>query len=206
MPASCAGLTFQSGSHPIWAQYEPTRWKYGTHTRCCVMTLRCVTISQLSRLYGTLIILSFHIQQQPWSWLSRSSERQQMWDDETETWLGMGGLNQTGWSKGESAGGKQRASDIKLAKTQSLKPFNTLSAPTPNLKACWCDLSICSQRGGKREGGTRNLGRSVYSFFPLFSHFYTAFLVTLIDPPPVPKPKYTPYSPSCPQLAGVLIA
>lgn len=56
----------------------------------------------------------------------------------------VGGSN-TGRSKQGSAKDKQRVIGVKLCKTQSLKPFNTLHAPPPP-KACRGDLGICSQR------------------------------------------------------------
>lgn len=116
---------------------------------CCVTMLHCVTIfPKLSLLHGhnshlphpaTATKLARTLE---WAAAVNAGRTRQGWSGVEGWW--MGGGDHTRRSKEGSGGDKQRVIDVKLGKTQSLKPFNTLcGAP----KACWCDLGICSQKG-----------------------------------------------------------
>lgn len=61
---------------------------------------------------------------------------------------------------------KLRVIDVKLGKTQLLKPFNTLSG---HPEACWCDLGICSQGGEERLKGVGEDPGWVSALFSLFN-------------------------------------
>ena len=97
-------------------------------------------------------------------------------------------------SKEGSSKGKHRVIDVKLGKTQSLKPFNTLcGAP----KACRCDLGICSQ---KRAGEGKEM-KLDWSVSPPVFHFnsssypnclYDTLMDVLTHPHPFPLSKHDP--------------
>lgn len=193
MVGSCAGLTFRAvATH---TQYEPNRWRQDTW--CCVTMLRCITAFQLSR-ECTLIILTFHVQQQPWSWLSHLSELQQMQDEAGMGW-GWGGITPADPRRDQPKTNRKLLT-LSWVRPNHLNPL-THSVTPPSPKAGWCDLSICSQND---KGRRAEIGQSALPL--LFSLISLLHFVTLMDLLTPTLPPVIPLLLSCPQLAGVLIA
>lgn len=111
---------------------------------------------------------------------------------------GVWGGNHTGRSKEGSAEDKQRAFDIKLSKAQSLKPFNTICAPTLSQSLLVWPQHLLPKEWGGIGGRVKNLEGSVPPLPLLFSlisplpfcHFDGSACSTPHpnEPPPPPHP------------------
>lgn len=98
----------------------------------------------------------------------------------------VGGSN-TGRSKQGSAKDKQRVIGVKLCKTQSLKPFNTLHAPPPPPRPAGV-TSASAPKGVKRCSPRTRMGQYPFPFNSIsYPHWLFDSLMDVLTHPPPPS-------------------